>query len=1200
MNRSTITRVLAVEILIFISWKPRHNCILHGAMDQYSNVLHFIVERSSSRAAGVAYFVVLATCVSLHAHRHRRASEFKHSEVNSCDEWLEDPETLSKVDGLPVSWIKIYYLDGSHLSISVNANTTIKQICVQICLELKLGLYEVEQELSPLNDQKLLPANMTVGELIARWKAMRWPDAKIVAPVYLKDWAYKLSSRALRHVRFENSYLTHAQAVPHNGAAQPGSMARRSNGKHASPVSNNASPVTPALRARERTHALLNSLFTNQEDADPRNLSVTVVDRRWEDSLRRSGTTTTPSNGSTSSSVSSSRRVSLSPASPASTVSGAVTPSVPSSVISTAPSTPEHPPTRTTPVATPQRAQQALPAARGTPPVAAPVHALIPGSAQSTPHRNSHAPGQPHSTGLRATPIKTPTTSPAPHPPSNRTTPTTAPATVAASSAASTPQQASTPQPPRSAVRQSPAAPTAVPVTIAPRAVSASPSNGHNNDSMNSYTASVIISESSPSTQRAETPEKIRPRTTVVKLLSEIARSRSPSPNHTASAALHNAQPLQHAHGVNPGSGTASPVAFAASPAVATASSPVTVVNGAQHRLSGTATTPTADPIRAQHEATLSNSASEAHFSSMSGRDTPDTTSSTVSTVTYQGSAAVSPNASTASLSRMVANSPPVTRLLASPEDMAIHTAHARTNALLNKLFSGIPALVQEKNTEGATPDKPAETCTLAPLAAMAVPTNSVTPQKSPDRSDHEVSAVLQCFVVTRIQHYLTPVWSFMINASILFILPQETPLDDTPTSAPRHSRHSSGTLTVSRSTSPSGTVSTAGSLNSTGGLRRSRRHTPRTPTDRPGFDTSTSNPTLSMLLALGNQKNSDGTWVQPRIVLEKKPVTPSSGRRTPVVSKPRAFTFIAPAVPTGGDGGAFIETPLKEAVSLQSEQEQHQLPPLQHEHGSGSTPQGEMHAQPQEQKQQEDQALEAQEDTASVSSHATAEKDNGEPNDDVRALRVRLFSRRGSTGSVRDSANTASVNNSAAATAASSSSAAKTQRRGSTLSSPALTSAPRTQPRAGTAADTLSHASLQSHRSPRALPAGSHAASPRPLKLRQNTANGTAEKSLARKRSASPGAASTTSGESSVRHLSPFQLEARPPQNPRAAFGSTVRPNSEAVAVGAGANGARDRESLARSTSPHSTVSASSGTHSVHSNKSGVVRRDSARNWVP
>jgi hypothetical protein len=741
----SVNRQAFSPLKYFDIWKAWHGCMLHPAMNRYSDVLHFIVERSSSRAAGVAYFVVLATCVSFHAHRHRRVNEFKHSEVKSGDEWLDDPESLLKVDELPVSWIKIYYLDGSHLSISVNASTTIKQICVQICLELKLGLYEVEQELNPLNDQKLLPANMTVGELIARWRTLRWPDAKLVAPVYLKDWAYKLSSRALRHVRFENSYLTQAQSIPHNGAAQPGTLARRSNGKQASPVSNNASRVTPALRARERTHALLNSLFTAQEDVDPRNLSVTVVDRRWEDSLRRSAATTTPSNGSTSGSVSSSRRMSLSPASPASTVSGAVTPSVPSTAVSTAPSTPEHPPTRTTPVTPPQRAQQALPAARGTPPVAAPVHALTPGSAQSTPHRNGHAPSQLHNTGLRATPIKTPSTSPAPHPPSNRTTPTSAPATVAVNSAASTPQQASTPQPPRSAVRESPATPTAVPVTVAPRAVpspvSASPSNGHNNDSMNSYTASMIISESFPSTQRAETPEKIRPRTTVVKLLSEISRSRSPSPNHTASAALHNAQPLQHTQGVSSVPGTASPVVFAASPAVATASSPVTVVSGAQHRPSITATTPTADPIRAQHEATLSNSASEAHFSCMSGRDTPDTTSSTVSTVTYQGSTAVSPNASTASLSRMVASSPPATRLLASPEDMAIHTAHARTNALLNKLFSGIPALVQEKNAEGATVDRSAAASSPAPLT-IAVPTNSTTPQKSPDRSDHEVSAV--------------------------------------------------------------------------------------------------------------------------------------------------------------------------------------------------------------------------------------------------------------------------------------------------------------------------------------------------------------------------------------------------------------------------------------------------------------------------
>ena len=297
-------------------------------MDNYRDIFRFVVELTDSKAMSAAYFVLVSTCITAHTHFHRRRYlQIQNNDVNNTQE----NESFSPIPNydLPVSTIKIYYLDGCHISLDVNDSTTMKEICTHICLELKLGLYEVQEELCALNEQKLLPTSMTIGELIQRWKLLQWPDAKLVAPVYLQEWAYRATSKAIRRVRFENSYLTHSyynssfedRNSPNSSPSRSPNRDRRrrrqlklnninenlsessnnnSTNNSRSSTPNRSEPTTPTKnspnqsfnsisnRARERTHALLNTLFVSlPEDTNRRHLSTTARDRSWENSLRR-------------------------------------------------------------------------------------------------------------------------------------------------------------------------------------------------------------------------------------------------------------------------------------------------------------------------------------------------------------------------------------------------------------------------------------------------------------------------------------------------------------------------------------------------------------------------------------------------------------------------------------------------------------------------------------------------------------------------------------------------------------------------------------------------------------------------------------------------------------------------------------------------------------------------------------------------
>lgn len=770
------------------------------AMDRYGDLFRLVVELSESRAVSVAYFALVATYVTVHSHRQRIAADLHGKKTSGKNEGSVVP-----ADGLPTSWIRIYYLDGSHLSIQVNASTTIREICLQICLELKLGLYEVEQELGPLNEQKLLPANMTVGELIARWKAMRWPDAKLVAPVYLKDWAYQLSSRALRHVRFENSYLTQTPMHGTPGAEQrspesAGIVIRRNDRSPSgrqSPVSDTSASVTPPMRARERTHALLNALFTTREVADPRELSATVTGRRWQDSLRRpthgSPSTTSPASssngtsGAVHSGVSSGRRGTISPASPAVSTM-AVTSSTPIA----------------TPLAVPVQGREAAYTSeravttpvthQGYPvsytPVAASTTASASSSTLSTPsvvrsaHRNgvpTSAAGTPGQIAASSTRRRSRQASPAviaaqsvhqeqrsgtvssaaraeavderahDEAPAVQVTPqhrdrniasSSSPATVEPPRAKRAPQpspaapaiHAATPQNGAAGISTAGASATPEP---APRRVSRSAQEslsttrnagqrhstpaGHSNSSVTGDpTVDGHVQEGSASASRAETPDKVRPRTTVV-TLSAVSRSRTPSPNHTG----HAAQQHQHSATATSTVGTVSTRTTGAPAASATS----TIV-------AAQITQPVTDSYPTRNNTA---DAAESHAvqgqETGQGRDSPATTASTLSTThtPRHGHATAFPTSSPEQRQSQTQGSSP-TRLMASAEDIAIHTAHARTNALLNRLFGNYPTLKQEAGgvAEGAP---------LAVTQAVSTPPDQQPPAAQPAVVPHSGEA---------------------------------------------------------------------------------------------------------------------------------------------------------------------------------------------------------------------------------------------------------------------------------------------------------------------------------------------------------------------------------------------------------------------------------------------------------------------------
>ena len=285
-------------------------------MESYRDMFRVILELSNDKAASSVYFMLVVSCVTARSH-YRRLKSNSSEVVTALQKKIPVHPYVHSLTG-----VKVYYLDGYHVSLEITKETTIKDICSQILHDTKIGLYEVENEFGPSQDHRLLPADMTMGELVERWKFQNWPDAKLVAPLYLRNWHCSPHAKGPRHVRFDNSHLSRASPLIHHSPNKNGILAILSSSPSSvtsspspqqSPLSSNlagtspyiefsntadtdlitvspsaatTSPVrtpllapatpstsgskkareSPASRAHVRTHALANSLFSSEED----------------------------------------------------------------------------------------------------------------------------------------------------------------------------------------------------------------------------------------------------------------------------------------------------------------------------------------------------------------------------------------------------------------------------------------------------------------------------------------------------------------------------------------------------------------------------------------------------------------------------------------------------------------------------------------------------------------------------------------------------------------------------------------------------------------------------------------------------------------------------------------------------------------------------------------------------------------------
>lgn len=267
-------------------------------MDVCRDVFRVVLELSDGKGAGtVCFLFVLSYITARNQHKNlltREPDGTLNQKGNSTETSGEEHSGVT-VDTELISVLKVYYLDGYPISLDVNENFTIKDICEQLFHDVKVGLYEVEREIGPMQEHKLLPAEMTVGKLIMRWKALNWPDAKLIVPIYLKDWSQKVNHKSVRHVRFENSYLTASpnsssgrKAIRNGSPSSPNNRTIDVRDGNTSPTSSEGS-LSPNMgsAARARTHAFFRTLFVTRDDIDPRENSTSVTEMSWENSLRR-------------------------------------------------------------------------------------------------------------------------------------------------------------------------------------------------------------------------------------------------------------------------------------------------------------------------------------------------------------------------------------------------------------------------------------------------------------------------------------------------------------------------------------------------------------------------------------------------------------------------------------------------------------------------------------------------------------------------------------------------------------------------------------------------------------------------------------------------------------------------------------------------------------------------------------------------
>eukprot|EP01032_Pedospumella_encystans_P017184 gene17184-19592_t len=252
-------------------------------MDSVKSVFRVILELSNDRASSTVYFMLLASCMTART----RYLRMKSNSTEVVDALTEKEPTVVRLDSIAGTSVKVYYLDGYHVSVDVSNETTLKEICERLLHDTRMGLYEVENEFGPSHEQRLLDAELTVGQLATRWKSHKWPHAKLIAPFYLKGWANS-SQHENRHVHFENrqnalgSSPTAMQSRPHSPSRLTGTPEKlfgHSPVQSTGPATpNSTSPhrqarfrsQSPGTTARSRTTALIDALFNTGEEHRPR------------------------------------------------------------------------------------------------------------------------------------------------------------------------------------------------------------------------------------------------------------------------------------------------------------------------------------------------------------------------------------------------------------------------------------------------------------------------------------------------------------------------------------------------------------------------------------------------------------------------------------------------------------------------------------------------------------------------------------------------------------------------------------------------------------------------------------------------------------------------------------------------------------------------------------------------------------------
>ena len=82
----------------------------------------------------------------------------------------------------------VFFLDGYCKKIDITKDFTIQDVARIFSKDMKLAMYEVEQDISSGEGYHLLSSDMLVSELYIRWSSLHWKHAKIIIPLYYENW----------------------------------------------------------------------------------------------------------------------------------------------------------------------------------------------------------------------------------------------------------------------------------------------------------------------------------------------------------------------------------------------------------------------------------------------------------------------------------------------------------------------------------------------------------------------------------------------------------------------------------------------------------------------------------------------------------------------------------------------------------------------------------------------------------------------------------------------------------------------------------------------------------------------------------------------------------------------------------------------------------------------------------------------------